>query len=188
MKEFESILRKQLQELGVGDDLEGFEKTPERFLKTLRELTEFHRNPNSINKQFVFFHTRNKEKLVVVSRISFASLCRHHLLPFFGFVDIGYIPNGKILGFSKFKRIIELMSRQLSVQEDLTQELFDLFMNKMKPLGLIVHVEAKHTCALIRGARDTDSVFHTVVKSNFFDKNPTTLSTFLSLANKNENQ
>ncbi|MBI3413625.1 MAG: GTP cyclohydrolase I FolE [Candidatus Aenigmarchaeota archaeon] len=186
MKEFESLIKKQLAKLGINPETEGLEETPERFLKAFGEFTEFHRNKKKIDRHFVFFPIRSGDQLVVISGIFFSSLCEHHLLPFFGSVDIGYVPNGKILGISKFKRILEVMTKQITVQERLTQDIFDLFMGRLEPKGLIVHIKATHTCALVRGARDTNSIFNTFVKSGFFDKHASMLVTFLHMVDKNE--
>ena len=70
-------------------------------------------------------------------------------MPYYGYISIGYIPDNKILGLSKFKRIVDLITKQLSVQEDLCQQIYDFFIEKLQPKALVVYIEGKHTCALI---------------------------------------
>ena len=172
------LATQQLQELGLDVRASHLAKTPERASRAFFEMTAFHRDKTQVRKHFVLFPSKETDQLAVISPIFFGSLCEHHMLPFFGFVHIGYIPNKKILGLSKFKRIVECVSKQLTVQEGLTEELFMLFETHLHPKALIVMIEAKHTCLLSRGAKDAQAVFRTVKKSSVFDTKPSELVSF----------
>jgi len=181
---FLKLVHDQLVQIGVDPKKGCLKDTPARVFRSFNELTQFHRNKGNLDELFVFFPSSDDKKLAVVSKIFFTSLCEHHILPFFGHIHIGYIPNKKVLGLSKFKRIIELVTKQLAIQEKLTSEIFDLFMKKMQPHGLIVFIEAKHTCTLIRGVKDTQSTFKTVKKSSFFETNRSELDLFFHMIDK----
>lgn len=172
------LATKQLEELGLDIHASHLAKTPERASRAFFEMTKFHRNKEDVLKHFVLFPAKETDQLAVISPIFFGSLCEHHMLPFFGFVHIGYIPNKQILGLSKFKRIVECVTKQLTVQEGLTEELFTLFDTHLRPKALIVVIEAKHTCLISRGAKDAQAVFRTVKKSSVFETQPSELVTF----------
>ncbi|MBI3577598.1 GTP cyclohydrolase I [Candidatus Gottesmanbacteria bacterium] len=183
---FVSFIKSQLENLGLDVHKPALIRTPERAQRAFEELTRFHTHKDQIEKHFVFFPSSGSHQLVVVAPIFFGSLCEHHLLPFFGFVSIGYIPNGKILGLSKFKRIIELVTKQVIIQERLTKEIFDLFTSRLNPKGLVVMLEAKHTCVLFRGVKDGHSVVKTLMKSQFFNEHATELQTFFQMIQNHE--
>src|SRR5947209_17509054 len=96
--------------------------------------------------------------MVLVKDIRFASICEHHLLPFFGNAHIAYLPKGKIVGLSKLARVVEALARRPQVQERMTEELADLLTTELGARGVGVIIEASHTCMTIRGIRKADSV------------------------------
>lgn len=175
------LATKQLEELGLDIHASHIKKTPERAARAFFEMTTFHRDKDDVLKHFVLFPSSETDQLAVISPIFFGSMCEHHLLPFFGFVHIGYIPDKTILGLSKFKRIVECVSKQITVQEGLTEQLFTLFDTHIHPKALIVMIEAKHTCLLSRGAKDAQAVFRTVKKSSLFETHPSELMSFFQL-------
>lgn len=134
--------------------------TPKRFVKQLKEcLAGYNDDPD---KHIKVFGSDNFSDLIYVRDITFSSLCEHHLVPFFGTIDISYVPNGKILGLSKFARVIDSFSRRLQVQERLTEQITEFFNTKLEPNLLIVKISAKHTCMCSRGVRRHNSVTETI--------------------------
>jgi len=98
-----------------------------------------------------------------VTNIDFFSLCEHHLLPFFGKVSIGYIPNGHILGLSKFARLVDIYAKRLQVQEHLTTQIANSLMKHLNAQGVIVHITATHLCMSMRGVNKTNVVTKTTI-------------------------
>jgi GTP cyclohydrolase I len=151
------------------------QKTPTRFVKALRELTTPDRD-----WEFTTFDTLSDE-MVVVRDIRFASLCRHHILPFMGVCHIAYIPNISLAGLSKLPRLVQQCSASLNTQEELTSEIATILEGKLDPIGVGVMMEAEHTCMTIRGALAPGTLTYTAsMKGVFSDHTKTAKSEFLS--------
>jgi GTP cyclohydrolase I len=105
------------------------------------------------------------DELVVVADIPFDSLCEHHLLPFRGVAHVGYVPGDRLLGLSKFARVVERFARDLQVQERLTRQIADWVDDELDPVGVGVVLEAEHLCMSLRGvqARGTRTVTSSLV-------------------------
>ncbi len=162
-------LKYLLKELGEDVNREGLLETPKRYEKQLREnLKGYLENPENHVK---LFDNDNYHDLVVVSKIAFSSMCEHHILPFYGYVDIAYIPGKKILGLSKFARIVAVFSKRLQVQERLTKQLAHFLYDNLEPEFIMVHISAAHTCMTVRGVEKHDSVTDTI--ATLGDKQPT---------------
>src|SRR5438552_1738259 len=148
-RRIEAAVREILLAVGEDPDREGLRETPARVARLYAEifcgLRQDAREP--LRKTF----TQKYDEIVLVKDIRFASLCEHHLLPFFGRAHIGYLPNGKIVGLSKLARVVEAVARRPQVQERMTEELADLLMEELNPRGVGVILEAAHTCMTIRG-------------------------------------
>lgn len=136
-----------------GEDIkrEGLKETPGRVVRMYRELLGGYTQDEA--KIFKVFKSNGYHDLVTVSNIDFYSLCEHHMIPFFGKVHIGYLPNGKVLGLSKFARLTDLYSHRLQTQENMTRQIADSIEKYLKPEGLIVVVEAQHLCVSMRGIK-----------------------------------
>ena len=93
------------------------------------------------------------DELVVVTGIPFDSLCEHHLLPFRGVAHVGYVPGDRLLGLSKFARVVERFARDLQVQERLTRQIADWVDDELEPVGVGVVLEAEHLCMSLRGVQ-----------------------------------
>lgn len=161
LSDIESAISRLLS--GLGEDITrgGLVDTPKRFAKQIEEfLTGYNENPK---RHVKLFDSNGFHDLIVVSRITFGSLCEHHLLPFYGYVDIAYVPTDKILGLSKFARIVDVYSRRLQVQEGLTKELADFLQKHLQPELIIVRINAQHSCMTIRGVLRPESLAETVV-------------------------
>ncbi len=156
-----------LKLIGEDPEREGLVPTPERFAKMLIELTEgYRKNPDDIVKNAIF--ESKFDEMVIVKDIEFSSLCEHHLLPFFGKVHIGFIPDKKLIGLSKIPRIVEVFSKRLQVQERLTQEIADFIINKIKPKGFGIIIEAIHLCTVIRGVKNSTAKLVTTKMEGIF--------------------
>ena len=98
------------------------------------------------------------DQMVIVKDIDFFSMCEHHLLPFYGKAHVAYIPNGYITGLSKIARVVDIYSHRLQVQERLTQQIKECIQDTLQPLGVMVVIEAKHTCMQMRGVEKQNAI------------------------------
>jgi GTP cyclohydrolase I len=99
------------------------------------------------------------DEMVLIKNIPLYSMCEHHLLPFAGTAHVAYIPKGgRIVGLSKITRVVDILSRRLQVQERLTKQIADLFDEHLKPLGVMVVIEAEHMCMSMRGTNKPKSI------------------------------
>lgn len=143
--------------LGEDPQREGLVKTPERVAKAMQFLTQgYSQDPQAILRSAMF--QEDYRQMVIVRDIDFYSMCEHHMLPFFGKVHIGYIPNGYITGLSKLPRVVDVFARRLQVQERLTTQIKDCIQETLAPLGVIVVVEAEHMCMQMRGVEKQHSL------------------------------
>lgn len=150
---------------------EGLQETPERVLRAFREWFDgYNCDVTATIKSFRDGAERGTSKeMVIVQGIPVFSHCEHHLAPIFGVVHIGYIPNGAILGLSKFKRITDIFARRLQVQERLTSQIADALNDSLEPLGVAVIVEARHMCMESRGVNTPGSITKTTALRGVFD-------------------
>ena len=146
-----------LQLIGEDPTREGLLKTPERVARALRFLTQgYHQDPAAVLESAKF--REDYKQMVIVKDICFYSMCEHHMLPFFGKVHIAYIPNKYITGLSKLPRIVNILSRRLQVQERLTTQIKECIQDTLKPLGVMVVIEAQHMCMQMRGVQKEGSI------------------------------
>ena len=155
-RKLEELVREFLLLIGEDPNREGLRETPARVAKMwLEELSAGYReDPTTHLKTFTASDAGLRSGIVVVRGVPVRSMCEHHLLPFFGYAHIAYVPDGRILGFSKFARIVDTFARRLQVQERLTRQVADFLYEELKPKGLIVLIDAVHTCALVRGVEE----------------------------------
>jgi GTP cyclohydrolase I len=147
---FEDAVRRILAEVGEDPDREGLLRTPSRVHRMYRELTRGYQvDPDRLINGAVF--DVGYSEMVVVRGIEFYSLCEHHLLPFFGTANVGYLPRGRVLGLSKIPRVVEMFARRLQVQERMTAQIAEFLRDRLDPLGVGVVVEAQHLCLAMRG-------------------------------------
>lgn len=169
-----------LKDLGEDPAREGLLKTPERVAKALQFLTHgYELKPEEILKSALF--KEEYSEMVIVKDIEVYSMCEHHMLPFFGKAHIAYIPNGTIVGLSKFPRIVDAFSRRLQVQERLTIEIRDCIQETLKPLGVAVVLECAHMCMQMRGVQKQNSVTTTSAFTGVFLSNDSTRKEFINL-------
>lgn len=144
---------------------EGLRDTPDRVERMYKEIFEgYNIDPKIyIDKQFTINEDEEDQledsgsNIVIVKDIEFYSMCEHHMLPFFGKVHIGYLPNSKVIGLSKLARIVNAYAHRLQIQERLTQQICDLVYYQLSCFGAIVTIEAKHLCMIMRGVKNSTS-------------------------------
>jgi len=169
-----------LEQLGENPDREGLIDTPTRVAKSLRYLTEGYASDPATIVGDALFALDGYDDMVVVKDIAFFSLCEHHLLPFFGRVHIGYVPDGRVVGLSKLPRLVDAYSRRLQVQERMTREIADAINTTVNPRGVGVVVEGRHLCLEMRGVQKQTSQTLTSCMLGVFRSDPRTRSEFLS--------
>lgn len=139
----------------IGEDVNraGLKDTPERVVKSWGELyLGYKQSPADLFARR-FEQGTTYDQMITVSDIDFFSMCEHHLMPFYGQVMIGYIPNGEVVGLSKLPRLVEIYCRRLQVQERMTEEIAKAIMDYVNPKGVGVVVKGKHTCMCGRGVK-----------------------------------
>ncbi|CAN5902296.1 GTP cyclohydrolase I FolE [soil metagenome] len=165
---------------GLGEDVtrEGLVKTPHRVERSLQFLTSGYGVAVEAVVNGALFAAEGSE-MVVVKNIEFYSLCEHHMLPFFGKAHIAYIPDKKILGLSKFARIMDVFARRMQVQERLTGQVADALVGVLEPRGVAVVTEASHLCMMMRGVEKQGSSTRTSAMRGVFKDNGVTRQEFL---------
>ena len=169
-----------LEGIGEDPDREGLRETPRRVAEMYAELTAGMREDPS--EHVVPLSGNRHDEMVIVKDISIASLCEHHLAPFVGKCHIAYIPkDGKILGVSKLARLSETFARRLQLQERLTSEIANTLFERLQPLGVMVVIEAEHTCMTLRGVRKAGAKTVTSAVLGGFRTDPRTRAEAISL-------
>jgi GTP cyclohydrolase I len=180
VKKIEKGVRLVLE--GVGEDPRraGIRATPQRVARMLAEIlggTEA-RAARTLH----VIQGEKHDEMVLIRNIPLYSMCEHHLLPFAGVAHVAYIPKGgRIVGLSKIARVVEELSRRLQVQERLTKQIADLLDRHLKPLGVMVVIEAEHMCMSMRGAKKPKSITVTSAVRGSFRTNAATRSEAMML-------
>lgn len=161
----------------------GLVDTPKRAAKALQYLTKgYDENLETLLNNALF--ESDMDEMVIVKDIELYSLCEHHLLPFFGKCHVAYIPNGRVLGLSKVSRIIDMFSRRLQIQENLTKQIAESILKITNARGVGVVIEAQHLCMMMRGVEKQNSCMTTSMMLGIFRDKPQTRSEFLNLIQK----
>ena len=176
----EEAVRTIIRELGEDPGREGISKSPQRVATSLRFLTSGYQQDVDKVLNGALYSVAYDE-MVIVKDIEIFSLCEHHLLPFFGRCHVAYIPNKKVIGLSKIPRLVDVFARRLQVQERLTTQIAETIMEKIKPQGVGVVIEAKHLCMIMRGVEKQNSVAVTSAMLGAFRDELETREEFLSL-------
>ena len=161
INEIAEHIRRIITLLGEDPQREGLVKTPMRYAKALWYITQGYRqNPDKVINQAIFEYAGSK--MIVVKDIEFYSMCEHHILPFFGTITIGYIPNNKMVGLSKLARLVNVYARRLQVQERLTSQICAKVAEMLDARGVIVHCNAHHLCMKMRGVEKQEATTTTL--------------------------
>jgi GTP cyclohydrolase I len=180
-KEFEELIRRELELIGEDPEREGLLNTPSRVAKAMKFLTEgYSSSAEEVVGDGIF--KEEHDNMIMVRDIELYSLCEHHMLPFFGKAHVAYIPNGKIVGLSKIPRIVDVYARRLQVQERLTEQIAEGLCRVLNPSGVGVVIEAYHLCMMMRGVQKQNSKTITSALRGAFREDPKTRDEFLRLA------
>jgi GTP cyclohydrolase IA len=176
----QSLVTEMLLALGEKPDRNGLLKTPERVAKALAFMTQgYHRDIDHLLNGALF--PIEYDEMVIVKDIDFYSMCEHHLLPFYGRVHVGYLPNKKVVGLSKIPRIVDAFARRLQVQERLTVQIAETLKSKLNAHGVGVVVEARHLCMMMRGVEKQNTIAVSSSMLGAFRTQPQTRLEFLKL-------
>ena len=146
------LIRELIIEIGEDPTREGLCNTPERIASAYKEIFSGYDSNSELSVQF-----SEDSEAVVIRDVQFYSMCEHHMLPFFGKIQLAYSPNGRVFGISKLVRLVEKYSRRLQIQERMTKNIADeLFSNGVK--GVAVIAQAEHLCMKMRGVRNNANV------------------------------
>ena len=169
LEELAEHYRRIIELLGEDPQREGLQKTPLRVAKAMQVLTRgYEMDAHKVLTDALF--SEDYSQMVIVKDIDFFSLCEHHMLPFYGKVHVAYIPNGYITGLSKIARVVDIYSHRLQVQERMTLQIRQCIEETLKPLGVMVVVEARHMCMQMRGVEKQNSVTTTSEFSGAFNQ------------------
>ncbi|MFM7207737.1 MAG: GTP cyclohydrolase I FolE [Planctomycetaceae bacterium] len=175
----ERAVREILTAVGEDPDREGLLETPARVARMYAEMFGGLRQDPRVHLTKAF--QEKYDEVVLVRDIAFNSICEHHLLPFMGQAHIGYLPDGRVLGLSKFARVVEAVSHRPQVQERMTEQIADLLEHDLGAKGVAVVVEATHTCMTIRGVRKPGSLCVTSAMRGVFRSNVSSRAEVMSL-------
>src|SRR3989338_5744900 len=169
-----------LEGIGENADRQDLRKTPERVADMYAEIfSGIVRDPA---KELEVFLGERHDEIVLLRGVPLYSVCEHHLLPFMGRAHIAYIPkNNKVTGLSKIARVVEILSKRLQVQERLTTEIAEILMKKLKPMGVMVIIEAEHLCMSMRGIKKPGVLTITSAVRGVFKENQKTRAETMAL-------
>ena len=161
----EKLVRELIIEIGEDPTREGLRDTPARIAKAYKEIFEGYDSNSELSVQF-----SEDSEVVVAKDIQFYSMCEHHMLPFFGKIQIAYAPNGRVFGISKLVRLVEKYSKRLQIQERLTKNIADeLHSHGVK--GVAVMAEAEHLCMKMRGVKNDARVSSSAFRGMYENQN-----------------
>jgi len=184
LNKLSGAIKTLLECIGEDPNREGLLDTPMRYAKAMLYFTKgYEENLKTIVNNAVF--REDHDELVIVRDIEVFSMCEHHLVPFTGKMHIGYIPNNKVLGLSKFARIAEMFARRLQLQERLTKQVAMAIDEILQPQGVAVVMESAHLCMVMRGVQKTTATTTTSSMLGIFRKSTKTREEFMHLALRN---
>lgn len=168
----------------IGDDpnREGLKETPQRVVRSYETLFGgYKQNPEEIIK---VFEDGSCNEMVLLRDVEFYSNCEHHMLPFFGYAHIAYIPDGRVIGVSKLARILEIYTRRLQIQERISEQVTECLMTHLKPKGAACVLQAQHLCMVCRGVEKQNAKMVTSSLKGVFLEDPRTRNEFFSMIGK----
>jgi len=176
----ERAVRQILEAIGEDPKRKDLLETPRRVAQMYEEI--FSGIKQDPEKELEVILDQKHHEIILLRGIPLYSVCEHHLLPFLGRANIAYIPkNGRVTGLSKLARVVDILARRPQVQERLTTQIAEIVMSKLKPLGVMVVIEAEHLCMSMRGVRKPGTMTVTSAVRGIFKENEKTRSEALAL-------
>jgi len=176
----QKAVRQILEAIGENPKRQDLLETPRRVAEMYEEI--FSGIKQDPEKELEVILEQKHHEIILLRGIPLYSVCEHHLLPFFGQANIAYIPkNGRVTGLSKLARVVDILARRPQVQERLTTQIAEIVMSKLKPLGVMVVVEAEHLCMSMRGIRKPGTMTVTSAVRGIFKDNEKTRAEALAL-------
>ena len=185
LKKIEKGVRLILE--GVGEDPEraGLRETPERVARMYHEIFSGIETPTE--ELLKSIEGESHDEMVLLKDIPFYSVCEHHLIPFIGKAHVAYIPSGgKIVGLSELVKAVEVLAKRLQVQERLTTQLADMIVQRLKPKGAMVIIDAEHLCISMRGMKKPGTRTITSAVRGIFRTKQSTRDELLELIKKRD--
>ena len=179
MEEPSAIITKLLEHMDEDPLREGLQATPTRYQDFIKEF--FEAKPFNLT----VFENEGYDEMVIQTNIAFYSICEHHLLPFFGYGAVAYIPDKKIVGLSKLARTLTHFSRRLQTQERLTTQVTEFLAEKLQPKGIGVVLTGRHLCMEMRGIEKPGTQTTTSCLKGSFKSNSLTRGEFLQIVQSN---
>ncbi len=176
----EKAVRQILEAIGEDPKRKDLLETPRRVAQMYEEIfSGINQDPE---KELEVILEQKHHEIILLRGIPLYSVCEHHLLPFLGKANIAYIPkNGRVTGLSKLARVVDTLARRPQVQERLTTQIAEIVMSKLKPLGVMVVIEAEHLCMSMRGVKKPGTMTVTSAVRGIFKENEKTRSEALAL-------
>lgn len=185
IKKIEKGVRLILEGIGEDPDRKGLRETPERVAKLYEEIFAGLETPTE--EILKHMEGESHDEMVLLKDIPFYSICEHHLLPFIGKAHVAYIPSeGKIVGLGELAKAVEIFAKRLQVQERLTTQLADLIMERLKPKGAMVIIDAEHLCMSMRGIKKPGTRTVTSAVRGIFRTKQSTRAELLALIKKKD--
>ena len=179
MDKLATAARMILEAIGEVPDREGLRETPNRVARMYREVFAGLGSEPEESLRTIF--NEKYDEIVLLKDIPFFSMCEHHLLPFTGRAHVAYMPDGEVLGLSKLARAVDAYARRPQVQERLTNEIADSIERVARPRGVVVVLEATHTCMTIRGVKKAGAEMVTSAVKGIFRENLATRNEVMNL-------
>lgn len=179
-KKIEKAVKEILEAIGENPRRKDLLETPKRVAQMYEEV--FAGIAQDPEEELEVVLDQKHNEIILLKGIPLYSVCEHHLLPFIGRAHIAYIPkNGRVTGLSKLARVVDVLSRRLQVQERLTTQIAEIIMSKLRPLGVMVVIEAEHLCMSMRGVKKPGTLTVTSAVRGIFKENEKTRSETLAL-------
>ncbi len=182
LKRIAAAVREILIAIGEDPNREGLRETPNRVARMYAEMTSGLRVDPA--EHLKTFFSEAYDEMVILRDVPFFSMCEHHLLPFEGKAHIAYLPNGKVVGVSKLARVVDAFAQRPQVQERLTTQIADTLMQQLGAKGVVVVMEAVHSCMTCRGVKKPGSVMVTSALRGECCTNGSTRAEVMSLLRK----